>query len=134
VVAKVGFVNGCFDVLHIGHKRLFDFAKSKCDHLTVGIDSDERVKHFKGENRPINSEDVRAEMLSALMTVDEIVIFNSEESLKKIIKDLKPDIMVVGSDYLGKKVIGAEHAKKLIYFERIPGYSSSEIFEHSSDR
>ena len=131
---KTGFVNGCFDILHIGHKRLIEFARSKCDHLIIGIDSDERVKYLKGPNRPFNSAEIRSEMLLAFSSVDEVRIFDSEETLEKLIKDVGPDIMVIGSDYLDKRVVGAHHAKKLIYFERISGYSSSKIFEYSSNR
>jgi rfaE bifunctional protein nucleotidyltransferase chain/domain len=131
---KVGFVNGCFDVLHIGHTRLLRFAKDNCDYLIVGIDSDSRVKLLKGNNRPYNTSDVRREMLMSLKAVDEVKIFYDEDSLKNLIKLTKPDIMVVGSDYIDKHVVGGEYAKELIYFERIPGYSSSEIFRHSSNR
>jgi len=131
---KVGFVNGCFDVLHIGHTRLLKFAKSKCDYLIIAIDSDSRVKSLKGNSRPYNTSDIRLEMLMCLKFVNEVKIFHDEESLKNLIKISKPDIMVVGSDYIDKHVVGGEYAKELIYFERIPGYSSSEIFEHSSSR
>ena len=106
-VVKVGFVNGCFDILHIGHKRLLEYARSKCDYLIVGIDADNRVKRLKGENRPFNSEDVRSEMLMSLTAVSEVKIFDTEESLKTLIKYTKPDIMVVGSDYRNKEVVGA---------------------------
>ena len=131
---KIGFVNGCFDVLHVGHARLLNFAKSKCDYLIVGIDSDNRVKLLKGDNRPYNTSNIRHEMLMCFKAVNEVKIFHDEESLKNLIKLIKPDIMVIGSDYIDKHVVGGEYAKELIYFERIPGYSSSEIFKHSSNR
>ena len=70
---KVGFVNGCFDVLHIGHIRLFEFAKSKCDHLVVGIDSDKRVKELKGPDRPYNKEGIRAEMLMSIQNYLDLI-------------------------------------------------------------
>ena len=131
---KIGFVNGCFDVLHIGHIRMLDFAKSCCDKLIVGIDSDTRVKILKGQTRPINDEYDRQEFLLALKAVDGVEIFDSEDELISLIKLLQPDIMVVGSDYRDKRVIGSEHAKQLIFFNRIEGYSTSKIVEGSGNR
>ena len=131
---KIGFVNGCFDVLHVGHVRMLNFAKSCCDHLIVGIDSDSRVKELKGVNRPINNESDRKEFLLSLQSIAEVEIFDSEDELINLIKRLKPDIMIVGSDYRGKKVIGSEYAKQLIFFERISGYSTSKIVEGPGDR
>ena len=75
---KVGFVNGCFDVLHVGHIRMLEYAKSCCDHLIVGIDSDKRVKELKGQSRPINNENERTEFLLALRAVDDVKIFCTE--------------------------------------------------------
>ncbi len=131
---KIGFVNGCFDVLHIGHIRMLDFAKSCCDKLIVGIDSDTRVKFLKGQTRPINDEYDRQEFLLALQAVDGVEIFDSDDELISLIKSLQPDIMVVGSDYRDKRVIGSEHAKQLIFFNRIEGYSTSKIVEGSGNR
>ena len=119
MLKKLGFVNGCFDVLHIGHIRLFEFAKKHCDILVVGIDTDERVKELKGPDRPINNQDERAEFLMNLKNVDKVCFFSSDDGLTNLIKDTLPDIMIVGSDHRGKKVIGAEYAKELIFFERI---------------
>lgn len=130
----VGFVNGCFDVLHVGHVRMLKFAKSKCDFLVVGIDSDSRVKELKGNGRPVNNESDRKEMLESLGCVDDVYIFNSAQGLTSLIKLAKPDIMVVGSDYRNKKVVGSEYAKELIFFERIEGYSTSKIVEGSGNR
>ena len=131
---KIGFINGCFDVLHVGHIRMFDFAKTFCDKLIVGIDSDTRVKTLKGSNRPINNELDRAEFLLALSAIDDVKIFNTEQELIDLINCTKPDIMVVGSDYRGKRVIGSEHAERLIFFDRIEGYSTSKIVESSGNR
>lgn len=131
---KIGFVNGCFDVLHVGHIRLLKFAKSKCDKLIVGIDSDTRVQQLKGSDRPFNSQALRREILLELKSVDKVEIFDSEQELEDLINHHNPDIMVVGSDYRDKKVVGSAYAKKLVFFERIPGHSSSKIFEHNSHR
>jgi len=131
---RTGFVNGCFDVLHIGHIRMLEFASKRCDNLIVGIDSDSRVKQLKGVNRPVNHQLNRQEFLMALHTVSEVHIFDTDQGLINLIKSISPDIMVVGSDYRNKVVIGSEHAKQLIFFDRIEGYSTSKIVESSSDR
>ncbi len=131
---KTGFVNGCFDILHIGHIEMIEFAKLHCDHLTIGIDSDRRVKILKGDSRPINRQEDRERMLRSLRAVDDVFIFQTAHELISLIKTVSPDIMVVGSDYKNKDVIGSEYAKKLFFFERIEGYSTSKIVEYSSDR
>lgn len=123
------FVNGTFDVLHPGHMRLIGFAASLGDYLKIAIDSDERVKQLKGESRPINHQDTRAEMLLYVKGVDEVSIFESGEQLINIIRAYKPDIMIVGSDYRNKPVIGSEYAKELIFFDRIEEYSSTKVIE-----
>lgn len=131
---NIGFVNGCFDVLHVGHIRMLNFAKQMCDCLIVGIDSDDRVKQLKGPNRPINKQADRKEFLLSLTSVDKVEIFNNEQDLINLINSIKPNIMVVGSDYQDKNVIGSEHAKQLIFFDRIEGYSTSKIVEDFSNR
>jgi len=131
---QIGFVNGCFDVLHLGHLRLFQFAKQYCDFLVVAIDSDTRVRDLKGSDRPLNNETARKEMLLALRTIDAVEIFDSAEELDALIKNTCPDIMVVGSDYRNRTVVGAQHAKQLLFFERIEGYSTSKILEGGGDR
>ncbi|MAH44339.1 hypothetical protein CMI37_00825 [Candidatus Pacearchaeota archaeon] len=128
----VGFTNGCFDVLHVGHLKLFQFIKENCDILIVGIDSDRRVKELKGDNRPVNCEKDRALMLESLVSVDRVYIFDSEDALTTLVKNVNPDLMVVGADYKDKRVIGSEHAKKLIFFEKINGYSTTKIMESAS--
>jgi len=123
---KIGFINGCFDILHVGHIRMFKFAKEQCDILIVGIDSDERVSKLKGESRPINSQKDRKEVLLSLNCIDNVEIFNTSDELRVLIKVIEPDIMVVGSDYRNKEVIGSENAKRLLFFERIEGYSTTK--------
>jgi len=127
---KKGFVNGCFDILHVGHIRMLNCIKEKCDTVTVAIDSDARVKQLKGSDRPINSEQDRKELLLSLSSVDNVVVFNTSEELTALIKDINPDIMMVGSDYRNKSVIGSEHAKKLLFYERIEGYSTTKTIEN----
>ena len=120
------WVNGTFDVLHIGHIRLLEYASS-LGKLRVGIDSDERVKELKGEDRPFNNIKDRVEMLLALKSVNDVVIFSSREEMVNMIKEWGPDFMVVGSDYVGQPVYGSEYSKNLIYFDRIPQYSTTKI-------
>lgn len=132
--SRIGFVNGCFDILHVGHIRMLQFAKARCDNLIVAIDSDKRVTELKGKSRPINNSNNRAEILLEMQSVDSVKIFNSSDELIDLIKSTAPDIMVVGSDYRGKEVIGSQYAKELLFFERIEGYSSSHTIECLSNR
>ncbi len=131
---KVGFVNGCFDILHVGHLCMLSFAKSYCNYLIVAIDTDDRVAAAKGPNRPFNSTADRKAMLLALKYVDEVKIFSSDAELTNLVQGIKPDIMVVGSDWEGKKVIGSEYAKELKFYRKIDGYSTTKILECSSSR
>ncbi len=126
---KKVWINGCFDILHRGHIELFKFAKKAGDHLVVGIDSDSRVKQLKGESRPINNQEDRKFFLESIRYVDEVTIFGSEQQLIENIGRLQPDVMIVGSDYRNKRVIGSENAKKLIFFDRIGDYSTTNILE-----
>lgn len=128
------FVNGTFDVLHPGHIRLLTYAKSLGIRLFVAIDSDRRVKELKGYNRPINSATERKEMLLALKPVDEVEIFDTNEELCMWIKQIRPHIMVVGSDYKDKDVIGREFAKHLIFYDRIPEYSTTSKIQDIANR
>jgi|LakMenEpi03Aug12_release.lakeMendotaPanAssembly.Ray.scaffolds.fasta_scaffold05330_24 D-beta-D-heptose 7-phosphate kinase/D-beta-D-heptose 1-phosphate adenosyltransferase len=120
------WVNGCFDVLHIGHIKLLKYAKSLGSFLIVGIDSDDRIKKSKGELRPINPQYNRFEMITSLKFVDTAVIFDSDDVLIKLIQYLNPEHMVVGEEYKGR-VVGGEYAKNIHYFSRIADYSSTNI-------
>ena len=128
------FVNGCFDILHRGHIELLQAASSQGDILLVAIDSDKRVSELKGPSRPINTEKDRKFLLESLKMVKQVKIFDSEEELLSIVKDFKPDVMMVGSDYRNKAVIGASHAKKLLYFQRIDEYSTTKTIQNISNR
>ena len=128
------FVNGTFDLLHVGHLELLKYAKTCGDMLMVAIDSDERVREKKGPSRPIHNQEERRLFLSMLKPVDHVTFFDSDEYLAKLIKAYRPDIMIVGSDWKDKPVIGSEHAKKLVFFDRIDGYSTTQIIEGITDR
>ena len=123
------WTNGCFDILHRGHIELFKYAKSLGDELVVGVDSDEKVKLDKGEDRPINNLQDRMLMLQSIKYVDKVIPFHSTKELNDTIKWYRPDIMVIGADWRGKEVIGEIFTDKLIFFDRIKGYSTTKILE-----
>jgi D-beta-D-heptose 7-phosphate kinase/D-beta-D-heptose 1-phosphate adenosyltransferase len=123
------WVNGTFDVLHVGHIKLLEFA-STFGKVRVGIDTDKRVKELKGVDRPFNKQEDRKFMLESLKFVDEVLFFDSREELVDCVKNYEPDFMIIGDDYKGQKVYGSEYAKKLVFFEKIPNYSSSKILNY----
>ena len=108
---KVVFTNGCFDLLHVGHIRYLEEAKKCGDILVVGINTDASVKKLKGENRPIQKEDERAEILAALRAVDYTVLF-AEETPLELIKQVVPDVLVKGGDWPIAKIVGADFVLK----------------------
>jgi D-beta-D-heptose 7-phosphate kinase/D-beta-D-heptose 1-phosphate adenosyltransferase len=108
--------------------------ESRTPVLTVLIDADERVKQLKGNDRPINPASERIEMLMSLRAVDVVVEFDSDEQLAATIKRLSPDIMVKGSDYRGKPIIGAEYCKRIEFYERTPHSSTQKIEDIAARR
>ena len=134
VLRQIGFVNGCFDVMHYGHLKLLEYAKSECDFLVVAIDSDCRVRRSKGQDRPINNQEVRKYFLKSLVFVDKVEIFEDDSELDNLVQKYHPDLMVVGSDYEDKEVIGSRHAKEVRFFERIDGYSTTAILQYTFNR
>lgn len=129
---KIIFTNGCFDILHLGHIKLLQFCKSLGDKLVVGLNSDNSVRALKGNNRPINNELIRKEMLYAIRWVDQVIIFDEKTPLN-LIKQIKPDIIVKGGDYKPEEVIGAEICKVII-FDYLNGYSTTQIIKNISNR
>ena len=129
---KIVWVNGCFDVLHRGHFELFKYAKSKGDKLIVGIDADEKVREAKGASRPINTQGDRKFVLQCIRYIDEVVIFNTPKELECLIKRLNP-IMVVGSDWKGKTVVGSQFAQEVSFFDRIGDYSTTKILGRNTN-
>lgn len=123
------WVNGTFDVLHVGHVHLLEYASS-LGILRVGIDTDKRVKELKGLDRPFNNQQDRKKMLESLKFVNDVVLFDSREELIDSVKSYSPDIMVIGDDYKGETVFGSEYAKKLVFFKKMPEYSSTKILNY----
>ena len=121
------WVNGCFDILHTGHIELLEYAKSLGTHLIVGLDSDHRVRFYKGKHRPILPLEERMKIISSLSCVDEVVSFNDDHELEGEIYRRNIDVMVVGEEYKSKGVIGFSFAKKIEYFKFIKGQSSTNI-------
>tara|TARA_R110000824_G_scaffold203702_1_gene388229 strand:- start:282 stop:674 length:393 start_codon:yes stop_codon:yes gene_type:complete len=124
---KKVWTNGCFDILHRGHIELFRFANNLGDELMVGLDTDSKVKKDKGEGRPINNLEDRVFMLSAIKYIKGITYFDSASDLENVIKLYAPDVIVVGSDWKGKTVVGEQYAKEVVFFDRVGDYSTTNI-------
>jgi D-beta-D-heptose 7-phosphate kinase/D-beta-D-heptose 1-phosphate adenosyltransferase len=121
---RVVFTNGCFDILHVGHVKYLQEAKSYGDVLIVGLNSDSSVRELKGPTRPVNPQDDRAYILAALESVDYVVMF-SDETPYELIKSISPDILVKGGDYEGETVVGAEFATELRLVQFVDGKSTT---------
>ena len=125
---KIVFTNGCFDLLHVGHIRYLAQAKKLGDFLIIGLNSDSSVKELKGKDRPINSFDDRATLLSAIESVDLVIMFE-EQTPENLIKNIVPDILVKGGDYNIEDIVGYQtviqnggQVKTLSFYD---GYSST---------
>ncbi len=129
---RIGFTNGCFDVLHPGHVSLLRQARDACDRLVVGLNGDESVRRLKGERRPVQDEAARTAVLASLASVDLVVIFHEDTPID-LIQSLKPDLLVKGADYTQDEVVGAPEVigwgGELLLAEIIEGQSSSDIIE-----
>jgi D-beta-D-heptose 7-phosphate kinase/D-beta-D-heptose 1-phosphate adenosyltransferase len=126
------FVNGTFDIIHLGHLALFNYAKSLGDFLLVAIDSDKRVKQLKGNYRPINNEYERKTLLENLKAIDQVQIFDTDQELIDIVSTC--DLMVKGSDYIGKPIVGEHVCKQIVFFDRINDYSTTKKIQSIVDR
>ena len=131
------WTNGCYDILHIGHVRLFQYAKSLGDILIVGIDSDERVKELKGNNRPFNNENTRKEILLSNKYIDEVFIFNSSDDMCRIVQDCRIYTIVIGGEYSNRftnpPVVAANFVKELIFFPMVPNISTTKILKYEEN-
>lgn len=129
---KIVFTNGCFDILHVGHKRYLQQAATLGDILVVGVNSDDSVRRLKGPGRPVNSEQDRAEILSALGFIDYVVIFG-EETPYELIKKIQPDVLVKGGDYKPEEVVGRDiveaRSGRLELIPFVEGKSTTRIIE-----
>ncbi len=128
-------VNGSFDIIHLGHIRLLQHAKSFPNaYVYVLIDSDRRIRELKGRDRPINTEYERASLLAELKSVDRVDMFDTDKELVNLIRDYKPDIMIKGSDYEGKLIIGAEFCKEIKFYDRLEKYSTTNKIQDIANR
>ena len=131
---RVGFTNGCFDILHPGHVKVLTAARGACDRLIVGLNSDASVKRLKGETRPVQTERARAEVLAALEAVDLVVIFDEDTPLK-LIGEIKPSVLVKGGDYTREQVVGHEiveaHGGEVVLVEVLAGFSTTSLVDRA---
>ncbi len=128
-------VNGTFDIVHVGHLELLEFARAQPNScVLVLIDTDARIKILKGNDRPVNNEQERIKLLSSLKFVDQVDTFNSDSELEEKIKLFSPDVMIKGSDYRGCKIIGAEYCKEIKFYERLKQYSTTKKIQHIINR
>ena len=127
-------VNGTFDIVHRGHIEMLNYARSQGDYLLVAIDSDRRVSELKGPARPVNNQEDRKFYLDNLKAVNACWIFDSAEELEHICKMYKPDVMVKGSDYRGKPIVGSEYCNSIQFYNIVPNYSTSKIIEDINNR
>ncbi len=131
---RIGFTNGCFDILHPGHVKVLTAARAACDRLIVGLNSDASVKRLKGEGRPVQSERARAEVLAALEAVDLVAIFEEDTPLK-LIEQIKPSVLVKGGDYTREQVVGhaivEAHGGEVILVEVLAGFSTTSLVDRA---
>jgi D-beta-D-heptose 7-phosphate kinase / D-beta-D-heptose 1-phosphate adenosyltransferase len=131
---RIGFTNGCFDILHPGHVKVLTAARGACDRLIVGLNSDTSVKRLKGEGRPVQNERARAEVLAALEAVDLVVIFEEETPIS-LITAIKPNVLVKGGDYTREGVVGHEiveaHGGKVLLVDVLPGFSTTSLVDRA---
>jgi D-beta-D-heptose 7-phosphate kinase/D-beta-D-heptose 1-phosphate adenosyltransferase len=134
---RVGFTNGCFDLLHPGHVKVLAKARAECDRLVVGLNGDASVRRLKGEGRPVQNALARADVLAALEAVDLVVLFEQDTPLE-LIERLRPTVLVKGGDYRREDVIGREVVEAdgghVVLVELVPGHSTTDIVNRSGER
>ncbi|TKW79084.1 MAG: D-glycero-beta-D-manno-heptose-7-phosphate kinase [Bradyrhizobium icense] len=133
---RVGFTNGCFDILHPGHVKVLTAARGACDRLVVGLNSDASVRRLKGEGRPVQDERARAEVLAALEAVDLVVIFEEDTPIE-LIAQVKPSVLVKGGDYTREQVVGHEiveaHGGEVLLVEILEGHSTTSLVKRARE-
>jgi D-beta-D-heptose 7-phosphate kinase/D-beta-D-heptose 1-phosphate adenosyltransferase len=131
---RIGFTNGCFDLLHPGHIKLLTQAHAACDRLIVGLNSDASVKRLKGKGRPMQDVHARAEVLAALEAVDLVVIFE-QDTPRELLRRIRPKVLVKGGDYRREEVVGHELVEadggEVILIDLVPGFSTTRIVRKS---
>jgi len=131
---RIGFTNGCFDLLHPGHIKVLTAARAQCDRLVVGLNSDASVKRLKGEDRPVQEAHARAEVLAALEAVDLVVVFEEDTPLE-LLKKVRPKVLIKGGDYTLDQVVGRELVEadggQVVLVELVPGFSTTELVKRS---
>ena len=125
------WVNGTFDVMHVGHIKLLEHASS-LGIVRVGLDTDERVKLKKGSNRPVNTLQDRIDFMKSIKYVDSVVSFSSNEELEKRIEEWDADIMVIGDDYKYHEIIGSHLVNRVSFFDKIKNKSTTKILSSFS--
>jgi D-beta-D-heptose 7-phosphate kinase/D-beta-D-heptose 1-phosphate adenosyltransferase len=127
---RIGFTNGCFDILHPGHVKVLTAARGACDRLIVGLNSDASVKRLKGSGRPVQDEGARAEVLAALEAVDLVAIFEEDTPIK-LIGEIRPSVLVKGGDYTREQVVGYEIVEasggQILLVDVLPGFSTTSL-------
>jgi D-beta-D-heptose 7-phosphate kinase/D-beta-D-heptose 1-phosphate adenosyltransferase len=127
---RIGFTNGCFDILHPGHVKVLTAARATCDRLVVGLNSDASTSRLKGEGRPVQDERARAEVLAALEAVDLVVVFEEDTPLDLITR-IKPGVLVKGGDYTREQVVGHEivaaNGGEVVLVDIMPGFSTTSL-------
>jgi D-beta-D-heptose 7-phosphate kinase/D-beta-D-heptose 1-phosphate adenosyltransferase len=131
---RIGFTNGCFDILHPGHVKVLTAARGACDRLIVGLNSDGSVKRLKGEGRPVQDERARAEVLAALEAVDLVAIFEEDTPIDLIAK-VRPSALVKGGDYTREQVVGHEIVEaaggEVVLVDVLPGHSTTSLVDRA---
>ncbi|MBI3315244.1 MAG: adenylyltransferase/cytidyltransferase family protein [Candidatus Omnitrophica bacterium] len=122
----IAFTNGCFDLMHLGHVRYLQKAKKGNRVLVVGLNSDQSIRRIKGPSRPVIGQKSRAAVLAALESVDFVVIFN-QNTPYDLIKAIRPDILIKGADWKGRKIVGTDMAGKVELIAYIRGFSTTRI-------
>jgi D-beta-D-heptose 7-phosphate kinase/D-beta-D-heptose 1-phosphate adenosyltransferase len=133
---RVGFTNGCFDILHPGHVKVLTAARGACDRLVVGLNSDASVRRLKGEGRPVQDEQARAEVLAALEAVDLVVIFEEDTPIR-LIEQVRPSVLIKGGDYTREQVVGHEIVEKsggeVLLVDVLEGHSTTTLVKRARE-
>lgn len=131
---KIGFTCSCFDLLHAGHIIMLEDAKKQCDYLIVGLQSDPTIDRPDTKNEPIQTLKERKIQLKAIKYIDEIIIYNSEKELYELLQKIKPNIRILGSDYINEPFTGDDLNIEIYYHQRTHNYSSSNLRERIKNK